>query len=217
MVEQAAAVAASELSPYPASSRAEQTAALVTHRLGGATVHPKRAGGPQRKRDPMLAAFEARARRQDQCTNRALRVERGNERVGVAARRDNHADSGARRLPRGLELRRHPAAAERSRAFGHEATHLGFRGGGARDDPRAAGAGAAGRPAMVDVRRLSRPRPAAIAPDVTSMTSRPPPIIESIWPARLSITSARRPSGSESTALPTLTTTRRVAAIIAGF
>ena len=84
----------------------------------------------------MLTALHPRASRQDQRAAFAGRVERVQQHAGLAAGRDHDRNSRARGLPRGLELGRHPAAAQRARALGHETAHLGLGVGDQRNQPR---------------------------------------------------------------------------------
>ncbi len=84
-----------------------------------------------------LSALEPRARRHDQRAAFALRIERRARscRARAPARsspRFRRAPPGARRL----QLRRHPAGAERSRALGDQPLHLGLGIGDERNQPR---------------------------------------------------------------------------------
>ena len=84
----------------------------------------------------MLAALEPGPRGQHQRAALARRIERVGERMLGAARRDNHRDSRARGLLRRLELGRHPAAAERPGAVGHQPAHPGLGVGDQRNQSR---------------------------------------------------------------------------------
>src|SRR5581483_11525341 len=100
-IDQADAIASAKIAFHLPDSRGEQAPALAAQRFGRAPVNRESARRTQGESDPMLAAFEPFASRDDERAAFAAGVQNRLQDSALASRRDDGGYSGARGLPRG--------------------------------------------------------------------------------------------------------------------
>src|SRR3984957_18270917 len=99
-IEQAHAITTAEISAHLAHTRRQERAPAVARRVSRALVDRERSRRAKRECDPMLAALEPHPSRHYQRARFSCRVQRSGDDSGFASSRDNHGDTGTRRLPR---------------------------------------------------------------------------------------------------------------------